>query len=111
MRTDGREKDNRTGGINIKWWRPVQDEAMMFCARDYGGQIVYYATHQFFVSHRAMLVLVFRLTAFDEDQLVAWVESLQSRAPGSKLLLVGTHILTSAKRGRRSKCWSKQTAP
>ena len=39
-----------------------------------------------------MLVLVFRLTAFDEDQLVAWVESLQSRAPGSKLLLVGTHL-------------------
>jgi hypothetical protein len=39
-----------------------------------------------------MLVLVFRLTAFDEDQLVACVESLQSRAPGSKLLLVGTHI-------------------
>ena len=76
------------------------------CAWDFAGQEVYYATHQFFVTERAMVVLVFRLTAFDArpkvvgSELVAWVESLQSRAPGSKLLLVGTHA---------DECATKQT--
>ena len=50
------------------------------CAWDFAGQEVYYATHQFFVTERAMVVLVFRLTAFDASELVAWVESLQDSA-------------------------------
>jgi hypothetical protein len=95
----GRKPDDRTDGIDIKWWRPVQGEGMMFCAWDYAGQIVYYATHQFFVSHRAMILLVCRLTAYNEEELLAWVESLQSRAPGSKLLLVGTHLDECAQKG------------
>ena len=88
----GRNAADRTDGIDIKWWKPRKGHPLQLCAWDYAGQEEYLATHQFFLSSRSLHLLVFDLSNMQLPRLVAWVESLQSRAPGSKLILVGSHL-------------------
>ncbi|CAM9925777.1 unnamed protein product [Scytosiphon promiscuus] len=63
---------------------------------DFAGQRAYYDTHQMFLTTDALFVLVVDLFAYStklsrEDALDQWLDILQSRVPGSIVLLVGTH--------------------
>ena len=62
VKCKGEEKDARTDGIDIKWWKPRKGRPLQLCAWDYAGQEEYLATHQFFLSSRSLHLLVFDLT-------------------------------------------------
>lgn len=60
---------------------------------DFGGQQIYHATHQFFLTHRSLYLVVWnaRLGA-DQGRLNYWLDTIKALAPDSPVLLVATHI-------------------
>lgn len=59
---------------------------------DFAGQEIYYTTHQFFLSQRALYVLVWDLRFDDEECKVSyWLQSIRSRTNNSPVIIVGTH--------------------
>jgi hypothetical protein len=54
-------------------------------AWDFGGQEIYYSTHQFFLSHRSVYVVVWNI-ALDEEfsRVEFWLQSILARARGMR---------------------------
>lgn len=60
---------------------------------DFGGQEIYYTTHQFFLSDRALYILVWNVAKKEEDSRVEyWLKSINARAPNAPIIIVATHI-------------------
>jgi GTPase SAR1 family protein len=58
---------------------------------DFGGQQIYHATHQFFLTARSLYLLVWNARmGFEQCKLYYWLDSIQARAPESPVLLVAT---------------------
>lgn len=59
---------------------------------DFGGQHIYHATHQFFLTKRSLYMVVWnaRLGA-EQGRLNFWLDTIQALAPDSPVLLVATH--------------------
>ncbi len=60
---------------------------------DFGGQKEYYATHQYFISKRALYLVVWKLSEEEKGitEIQNWLTNIQTRAPGSPVIIVGTH--------------------
>lgn len=68
-----------TEGIDIEEWSPVPD--LTLAAWDFGGQEVYHNTHQLFLSHRSVFLLVFNMAvALESNRIIGWLNAIQSRA-------------------------------
>lgn len=68
------------------------DTLMSLSVWDFGGQDIYHATHQFFLTGRSMFLLVWNArTGVDRTRLRYWLETITARAPGSPVLVVATH--------------------
>ncbi|XP_061197490.1 leucine-rich repeat serine/threonine-protein kinase 1-like [Saccostrea echinata] len=81
--------------IGEKWSKgPVT-----FRTWDFGGQKEYYATHQYFLSPRSLYLVMWKLIDGEEgiQTIWQWLVSIQARAPGSPVIIIGTHrdILTA----------------
>ena len=60
---------------------------------DFGGQEIYHATHQFFLTNRSLFLLAWNArVGFEPSKLYYWLDTLQALAPDSPVLLVATHI-------------------
>jgi len=60
---------------------------------DFGGQQIYHATHQFFLTNRSLFLLAWDAQmGFEAGQLYYWLDTLTALAPDSPVLLVATHI-------------------
>ena len=60
---------------------------------DFAGQEIYYTTHQFFLSDRAVYLLVWNMAKAEEDSRVEyWLKSIETRAPKAPVILVGSHL-------------------
>ena len=59
-----------------------------------GGQEIYYTTHQFFLSPNCIYIIAFDCTKWNEkkNDFLFWLKSIQARAPGSKIIFVGTFL-------------------
>ena len=81
-----------TEGIDICEWK-VAD--VCFSVWDFGGQAVFYPTHQFFITNRSVYVLVFDLSSpLSESRIDYWLKKIQimtSDRDKTPTLLVGTH--------------------
>ncbi|XP_065198340.1 leucine-rich repeat serine/threonine-protein kinase 1-like isoform X2 [Sycon ciliatum] len=68
-------------------------EEITFMTWDFGGQKEYYATHQYFLSKRAVYLLLWRSTELSDGikQLHSWLVNIQARAPDAAVIIVGTH--------------------
>jgi internalin A len=65
---------------------------MRLSAWDFGGQQVYHATHQFFLTRDCVLVLVWNARAgWERCRLRYWLDLITARAPHARILLVATH--------------------
>ncbi|KAL6061380.1 Pleckstrin y domain [Balamuthia mandrillaris] len=65
-----------------------------FSAWDFAGQEVYYTTHQFFLSTHSIYMVVFNMSKDvlqESRRLDYWLQSIQTKAPGSPVFIVGTH--------------------
>ncbi|PRP77349.1 hypothetical protein PROFUN_05594 [Planoprotostelium fungivorum] len=61
-------------------------------AWDFDGQEAYYSSHQFFLSSRAIYVIVWNLeNTLDQSKLEYWLQSIKARAPKAPIIIVGTH--------------------
>lgn len=60
---------------------------------DFGGQEIYHATHQFFLTNRSLFLLVWNARhGYEQGRLYYWLNTIQAKAPDSPILLVATHI-------------------
>jgi GTPase SAR1 family protein len=60
---------------------------------DFAGQRDYYATHQYFISKRALYLVCWKLSEEEKgiNEIHHWLSNIQTRAPGSPVIIVGTH--------------------
>ena len=87
---------NSTVGVDICDWQYQRrfQRVIKFSTWDFGGQTEYYATHQCFLSRRAVYLLLWKLTDGIEGvkQLEHWLLNIQERAPNSSVIIVGTYL-------------------
>lgn len=86
-----------THGIEIrslKLKHPTKtDVTMELKAWDFGGQEIYQATHQFFLTNRSLFLLVWNSRhGFEQGRIFYWLDTIQALAPESPVLLVATWI-------------------
>ena len=68
-------------------------QALTLNAWDFGGQDIYHATHQFFLTERSVYVVVWNArTGSRDSKLDYWLDTIQVLAPKAPVLLVATHI-------------------
>ena len=81
-----------TDGIDIsEVIVPLSGKEIIWDIWDYAGQDIYYTTHQFFLTKRAIYLIVFNLLDRNLMRVEYWLNSIHSRARGSPIILVGTH--------------------
>ena len=69
-----------------------QDITMQLKAWDFGGQVIYHATHQFFLTNRSLFIVVWNARhGYEQGKLYYWLDAIKSRAPESPVLIVATH--------------------
>jgi len=60
---------------------------------DFGGQQIYHATHQFFLTNRSLFVLVWDARhGWEAGKLYDWLDRIKAKAPESPVMIVATHI-------------------
>jgi internalin A len=59
---------------------------------DFGGQHIYHATHQFFLTKRSLYLVVWNARlGVEQGRLHFWLETIRALAPDAPILLVATH--------------------
>ena len=84
-----------TDGIDIERWslKTPNKQVVTFSAWDFAGQEIYYTTHSFFLSSKAIYLLLWDLRYSDETSRVEfWLNSVTSRSNGAPVILCGTHL-------------------
>mmetsp|Transcript_17879 Transcript_17879/g.69294 ORF Transcript_17879/g.69294 Transcript_17879/m.69294 type:complete len:2049 (-) Transcript_17879:47-6193(-) len=84
-----------TNGIEIRCWEHEggKGEApITFKVWDFAGSEVHNTTHAFFLDERSVFLLTYNVSISDERQRVKhWLQMIQTSAPKSPVILVGTH--------------------
>ena len=84
-----------TDGIDISQFKmksPGEESSLEVCLWDFAGQEVYYNTHQFFLSSRAVYLVVYDYSNFSSSRVEYWLQSIITYAETAPVILVGTHI-------------------
>ncbi|MGD1097138.1 MAG: COR domain-containing protein, partial [Bryobacteraceae bacterium] len=91
-----RPDENQTHGIKVEVFKlphPEGGEPMRLNTWDFGGQHIYHATHQFFLTDGALFVLVWNSReGVEKGRLTYWLDMIAARAPSSPILLVSTGL-------------------
>ncbi|MEH1972681.1 MAG: COR domain-containing protein [Nostoc sp.] len=89
-------QESTTHGIEIKsleLTHPTQAVTMQLNTWDFGGQEIYHATHQFFLTNRSLFLLAWNTRhGFEQGKLYYWLDTIKALAPESPILLVATQI-------------------
>ncbi|MFH8799942.1 COR domain-containing protein [Streptomyces sp. NPDC017936] len=92
-------QESSTHGLNVDSLRlPHPDPAhagvtMNLATWDFGGQEIYHATHQFFLTDRSLFVLVWDAqVGWEASKLYYWLDMIKARAPRAPVVLVATHL-------------------
>ncbi len=88
--------EETTHGIEIKQLplaHPTETSVtMQLNTWDFGGQEIYHATHQFFLTNRSLYVLAWNARlGYEQGKLNYWLDTIAVRAPQSPVILVATH--------------------
>jgi GTPase SAR1 family protein len=88
--------ERSTHGLRITGVRlehPDQSVTMSLSTWDFGGQEIYHATHQFFLTDRSLFLLLWNSRlGWEQGRLHYWLDIIKTRAPQSPVFLVATHI-------------------
>ncbi|MEG4585574.1 leucine-rich repeat domain-containing protein [Microcoleus sp. MOSTC5] len=81
----------QTDGLNITDWKiTINTKQVKLNVWDFGGQEIYHATHQFFLTKRSLYLLVCNCrTSEDENRLEYWLKLIESFGDASPVILVG----------------------
>ena len=79
--------------IELKLNHPHKSSLQMsLAAWDFGGQEIYHATHQFFLTDRSLFLLLWNARqGWEQAKLPYWLEIIKARAPYARVILVATH--------------------
>ncbi|KAL3867198.1 hypothetical protein ACJMK2_044420, partial [Sinanodonta woodiana] len=82
-----------TDGIDISTWTVNKDgDQLTFNVWDFAGQTIYYNTHQFFLSNRAVYLLLWNVRlGYEHAGLDFWLNSISVHAPQAPIFVVGSH--------------------
>jgi internalin A len=70
----------------------LPDQSLLLNVWDFGGQDIYRATHQFFLTERGLYLVVWDARLGAEDgNLTYWLNTIRMLAPNTSVLLVATH--------------------
>ena len=88
--------ESTTHGIKIvelNFNHPSQpDTHIRLSSWDFGGQDIYHATHQLFLSDSSLFVLVWNARqGWEQAKLQYWLDIIKARAPHARVILVATH--------------------
>ena len=76
---------------------------------DFGGQQIYHATHQFFLTDKSLFVLVWNgRLGYHQCKLEYWLDMVKSRAPESPILIIATHLDERSPESLPLEQWKKQ---
>lgn len=79
------------GQINLSL--PRSHTSVTLNTWDFGGQHIYHATHQFFLTRRSLYLVVWNARlGVEQGRLHYWLETIKALAPGAPVILVATHI-------------------
>ncbi len=71
----------------------IANVTMQLNTWDFGGQEIYHATHQFFLTNRSLFLLVWNARlGWEQGKLVYWLKTIRANAPDSPIIVVATHI-------------------
>ncbi|MGX2995065.1 COR domain-containing protein [Streptomyces sp. JNUCC 64] len=72
---------------------PDEPVIMRLATWDFGGQEIYHATHQFFLTDRSLFLLLWDAQiGWEASKLHYWLDMIKARAPHAPVLLVATHL-------------------
>jgi len=96
LRGDGFGDTPTTHGIDVRslfLQHPhLSDITIQLNAWDFGGQHIYHATHQFFLTDRSLFLIVWNARlGFEQGRLYYWLDIIKALAPESPVLIVATH--------------------
>lgn len=83
--------ENITEGIDIKsWLLDINDQSIKLDLWDFGGQEIYHATHQLFLTRRTLYLLVLNnRVSEEENRLEYWLKMIEILGENSPILIVG----------------------
>ncbi|KAB2946425.1 COR domain-containing protein [Candidatus Methanoperedens sp. BLZ2] len=86
-------EDKSTQGIDISEWKIVaptaEQEQIKLNIWDFGGQEIYHATHQFFLTKRSIYLLVWNARrAKDYEHIYYWLQIIDAFGENSPIILV-----------------------
>jgi internalin A len=89
-----RSDETMTEGIEISDWRVELTEGRSVQANiwDFGGQEILHATHQFFLTKRALYVLILNCRhSDDQNRIEPWLKVIESLGAAPPTVIVGAH--------------------
>ncbi|MEU0035519.1 leucine-rich repeat domain-containing protein [Streptomyces sp. NPDC006333] len=85
----------RVDGLHLPHPAPPgnEDVIMNLSTWDFGGQEIYHATHQFFLTDRSLFLLLWDAQiGWEGSKLHYWLDMIKARAPQAPVVLVATHL-------------------
>ena len=97
MEKEFETESGTTFGIDIAPWQithPKENDCQLTLkVWDFGGQTIYHATHQFFLTNRSLFVLVWNARyGYAKCDVVKWLDTIELLAPDSPVMIVATHV-------------------
>ncbi|NUN66092.1 GTP-binding protein [Pseudanabaena biceps] len=83
--------EQQTDGLNVEPWDiQVNSKDIRLNVWDFGGQEIYHATHQFFLTKRSLYLLVCNCrTSEEENRIEYWLKLIESFGDKSPVIIVG----------------------
>lgn len=85
------QNQSQTDGLNVEPWNvEVNGKDILLNVWDFGGQEIYHATHQFFLTKRSLYLLVYDCRASEEQNRIEyWLKLIESFGGQSPVIIVG----------------------
>ncbi|MEH2112546.1 COR domain-containing protein, partial [Nostoc sp.] len=85
------KNQSQTDGLNVETWNvPINSQDIRLNVWDFGGQEIYHATHQFFLTKRSLYLLVCNCrTSEEENRIEYWLKLIESFGGKSPVIIVG----------------------
>ncbi|MEH2346479.1 MAG: leucine-rich repeat domain-containing protein [Nostoc sp.] len=85
------KNQSQTDGLNVETWNvPINSQDIRLNVWDFGGQEIYHATHQFFLTKRSLYLLVCNCrTSEEENRIEYWLKLIESFGGQSPVIIVG----------------------
>ncbi|AFZ00785.1 leucine-rich repeat domain-containing protein [Calothrix sp. PCC 6303] len=85
------KNQHQTDGLKVQTWNvSVKNQDIRLNVWDFGGQEIYHATHQFFLTKRSLYLLVCNCrTSEEENRIEYWLKLIESFGGQSPVIIVG----------------------